>query len=189
MRATSSAAIGVGLLLTLAGCAVTPTAPTVMALPGPQKSPERFQADMADCQHQAHAQVAPQTDAINNQAAGTAIVGTVIGAAVGALLGSPYYSNSSAAWGAGTGLMFGSAIGAGNSQATGYGLQQRYDAAYAQCMVLLGNRLPGATVYRRPAMPAPYPPPPPGTPPPVAPPAVPPPGTPPPIGVAPPMRG
>jgi len=186
---TATRALGVALLLTLAGCAVTPTTPTVMVLPGPQKAPAQFQADLANCQQQAYAQVVPQTEAANNQAAATAVVGTAIGAAVGALLGSPYYSGQSAAWGAGTGLMFGSAIGASNSQGAGYTLQQRYDMVYAQCMVLLGNQLPGATVYRRPAAPALYPPPPPGTPAPVMPPAVPPPNTPPPIGLAPPVQG
>lgn len=181
----------------LGGCAVTPTAPNVLVLPSPNKTPQQVQADMAACRQQAHDQVAPQVEAINAQAAGTAVVGTAIGAAVGALLGSPYSSGQSAAWGAGSGLAVGSTIGAGNSQAAGWGLQQRYDVAYAQCMVLLGHQVPGPTVYRRQAPVPSFPPP--GTPPPVparppagtpAPvPAYPPPGTPPPIGVAPSAQG
>lgn len=174
----------------LAGCAVTPTAPNVLVVPNPQKTPAQFQADAAGCRQQAQDQVAPQAEAANNQAAATAVAATAIGAAVGALLGSPYYTNSSAAWGAGTGLAVGSTIGAGSSQAASYGLQQRYDMVYAQCMVLLGHQLPGATVYRRPAVPPPPPAtpsiPPPATPPPVG---IPPPGTPPPLGIAPPTQG
>lgn len=179
----------------LGGCAVTPNAPTVMVLPGVQKSTPQFQADSASCQQQAQAFVAPQVDAANNQAATSAVVGTAIGAAVGALLGSGYYyNNSSAAWGAGTGLLVGSSIGAGQSQASSYSLQQRYDIAYAQCMYQLGNQVPGQAVMRRPVqgvrtLPA-VPPtnaPAPNYPPPNTPaPSFPPPNTPPPIGVLPP---
>jgi hypothetical protein len=70
---------------------------------------------------------------------------------VGALLGSGYhYNNSSAAWGAGTGLLVGSSMGAGQSQVASYSLQQRYDIAFMQCMYQLGNRVPGQEVKRRP---------------------------------------
>jgi hypothetical protein len=135
----------------LVGCAVTPSAPTVLVLPGVQKSTPQFQADSAACQQQAQAFVAPQVDAANNQAATNAVVGTAIGAAVGALLGSGYhYNNSSAAWGAGTGLLVGSSMGAGQSQVASYSLQQRYDIAFMQCMYQLGNRVPGQEVKRRP---------------------------------------
>jgi hypothetical protein len=175
--------------LALAGCAVTPTAPNVLVLPAPQKTAGQYQSDMAACRQQAHDQIAPQVEAVNNQAAGAAVVGTAIGAAIGALLGTPYYSSSSAAWGAGTGLAFGSTIGAGNSQAANPGLQQRYDTAYAQCMVLLGHQLPGPAVYRLPAPAARMPPPPPPPAPRPAAPSIPPPGTPPPLGVAPPAQG
>jgi len=174
-------------LLVLQGCAVMPAGPSVLVLPGAQKSPPQFQADQAGCQQQAQAQVAPSVDAANNQAAATAVVGTAIGAAVGALIGyggyGGYgnYANQSAAWGAGAGLMYGGAVGSGGSQASNLGLQQRYDNAYAQCMVLRGNQMPGVTSYRRavPAMP-----PPPNYPPPNArPPSLPPPNTLPPAGI------
>jgi hypothetical protein len=178
----------------LTGCAVAPTAPTVMVLPGTQKTPSQYQLDNARCQQQAQAVVAPQVDAANNQAAASAIIGTAIGAAVGALFGSGYYYNSSAAaWGAGTGLLMGSSVGAGQSQASSYSLQQRYDIAFMQCMYQLGNQVPGQVTARRPApaaravptvppanQPAPnYPPP--NTPAPT----FPPPNTPAPMGVAP----
>ena len=38
-------------------------------------------------------------------------------------------------------MLFGSAVGANNAYASGGGLQQRYDLAYAQCMTASGNRL------------------------------------------------
>lgn len=175
-------------LLVLQGCAVVPAGPSVLVLPGAQKSATQFQADQAGCQQQAQAQVAPSVDAANNQAAATAVVGTAIGAAIGALIGyggyGGYgnYANQSAAWGAGAGLMYGGAVGSGSSQAANLGLQQRYDNAYAQCMVLRGNQMPGMASYRR-SVPA-MPPPPPNYPPPNArPPSLPPPNTLPPAGI------
>jgi outer membrane lipoprotein SlyB len=174
-------------LLALQGCAVTPTGPSVLVLPGPQKTPAQFEADQAGCRQQAGAQVAPGVEAANNQAAATAVVGTALGAAVGALFGyAGYggygnYANQAAAWGAGAGLMYGGALGGSSSQASNLGWQQRYDNAFAQCMLQSGNQLPGVVSYRR-AAPA-VPPPPPNYPPPNArPPTVPPPNTPPPVG-------
>lgn len=176
--------------LALGGCAVAPTGPSVLVLPGVQKNNAQFQADLAACQQQAQTQVAPAVDAANNQAAATALVGTAIGAAIGALVGYGsyggwgYYGNpaaQSAAWGAGAGLAYGGVVGGSGSQAANAGLQQRYDQAYAQCMVLRGNQMPGAAPAYR-AAPA-LPPPPPGYLPPPRAPAVPPPGTPPPVGV------
>jgi len=174
----------------LPGCAVTPAGPSVMMLPGAQKTTAQFQADQAGCQHQAQAQVAPSVTAANNQAAATAVVGTAVGAAIGALIGYGsyggygnygHYANQAAAWGAGAGLMYGGAVGGSASQVANVGLQQRYDNAYAQCMLLQGNQLPGVANYRR-AVPV-LPPPPPGYPPPNArPPSVPPPNTPAPVG-------
>jgi hypothetical protein len=166
----------------LSGCAVVPAGPSVMVLPGALKSQSQFQADQAGCQQQAAQSVAPAVDAANQQAAATAVVGTAIGAAVGALMGYGvyggygHYANQSAAWGAGAGLMYGGAVGGSGSQAANAGLQQRYDNAFAQCMLLRGHQLPGASAYRRVPPPA-FPPPPPG----YLPPAVPPPNTPPPV--------
>jgi hypothetical protein len=174
-------------LLALQGCAVSPAGPSVLVLPGAQKTQAQFQADQAGCHQQAQAQVAPSVDAVNNQAAATVVVGTAIGAAIGALMGYGgyggygHYANQAAAWGAGAGLMYGGAVGSSSSQASNLGLQQRYDNAFAQCMVLLGHQMPGLASYRR-AAPA-IPPPPPGYPPPnPRPPSVPPPNTPAPVG-------
>jgi hypothetical protein len=182
--------------MAVGGCAVTPSAPSVMVLPGTQKAPAQFQTDSQACQQQAQAQVAPSVEAANNQAAASAVVATAIGAAFGALVGYyggygyggyGHYAQQAAAWGAGTGLLYGGAIGGAGSQAANPGLQQRYDVAYMQCMYARGNQIPGQPSTRQRA-PAP-PPPPPGYMPPVdvprmgVPPAVPPPNTPPPVGV------
>jgi hypothetical protein len=179
-------AAGASFALWLQGCALSPTGPSVLVLPGALKGAGAYQADQAACLQQAQASVEPAVQQANNQAAATALVGTAVGAAMGALIGYGsyggwgYYANptsQAAAWGAGAGLAFGGALGGAGSQAANAGLQQRYDNAYAQCMVLRGNQLPGSIGGQR-AMP-PLPPPPPG----YRPPAVPPPGTPPPAGV------
>lgn len=180
---TRQAALGgtLAAALLLHGCASTPTAPAVLVLPGARSSMPQYQADDGACRQFAQQQVAPATEAANNQAAGSALLGAAAGAAIGALIGygayGSYgnYANLSSAWGAGTGLMYGGAVGVGGSQAANAGLQQRYDNAYAQCMVARGHQLPG--MVGRTAVPA-LPPPPPGyTPPRGQPPAVPPPGT------------
>jgi hypothetical protein len=100
-----------------------------------------------------------------NSAVGSAAVGTLVGAAAGALIGG---GRSGAAVGAGTGLIVGSSYGASASGATWYELQRRYDTAYVQCMYSKGHQVPG--VARRYSdgnySSAPPPPPPAGTPPP-----------------------
>ncbi|MBX3641844.1 MAG: hypothetical protein KF720_02105 [Rubrivivax sp.] len=191
LRRAALSACGVAAVLS-SGCAVAPAGPSVLVLPGPNATQARFQADQAACQQQAQAQVAPAVAAANNQAVATAAVGTAIGAAVGALVGygsyggyggyggyRHHYTNQSAAWGAGAGLMYGGAVGGSGSQAANLGLQQRYDNAFTQCMLLHGHQLPGLPSYRRAPPVAPPPPPPAGSPP-----AVPPPYTLPPVGVA-----
>jgi len=136
--------LAVGAALTLAGCAVTPTAPTVMVLPGAQTSQAQFQADSMECQQQAQALLAGNVQAANDQAAANVVVGTVVGAAIGALMGQgSYHPSDAVAWGAGTGLLIGSTAAGGSSQASSYSLQQRFNIAYAQCMYLRGNQVPG----------------------------------------------
>jgi len=169
--------------LALGGCAVAPTTPNVMVLPDTQKSAGQFRADSTACQEQARALLANDAQAANNQAVTNAAVGTIIGAAAGALLGQGSYNPSAAAgWGAGTGLLIGSTIAGGNSQAASYPMQQRFDIAYLQCMYQRGHQVPGQVSYRRPAYAAPPPSyPPPNYPPPnYPPPNYPPPNYPPP---------
>jgi hypothetical protein len=59
-------------LMVLAGCATVPKCPSVMALPGPEKSFEQFQADDAICRQWAAQQIglSPQ-ETINQNTAST----------------------------------------------------------------------------------------------------------------------
>jgi uncharacterized protein YcfJ len=157
--------LALAALAGLSACAVTPTGPSVMALPGTGKSFDQFKADDASCRNYAYQQVGGVTanQAATNAAVGSAVVGTALGAAAGAA----FNGGQGAAVGAGVGLLAGSVFGAGNAQASGYGAQRRYDQAYTQCMYASGNKVPMAsrTVTYAPPQGAYYytpPPPPPG---------------------------
>jgi hypothetical protein len=155
-----------------------------MVLPGSGKSFDQFRADDMDCRQYASNQVGGGTPdgAAENSGAKSAVVGTAIGAAAGALIGG---HGNPAAVGAGVGLLAGSTMGAGAANQSQYELQRRYDYGYQQCMYARGHQIPGVSSGGNGAVrrsPAPYarpvnpPPPPPGaavTPPP--PPGVPPP--------------
>jgi hypothetical protein len=153
----------------LGGCAVVPTGPSVMALPGTGKSFDQFRADDGSCRQFAFGQVGGVTtnQAAANSAVGSAVVGTALGAAAGAA----FNGGTGAAVGAGVGLLAGSAFGATAAQGSAYDVQRRYDYAYLQCMYANGNRVPvrGRMMTAAPrgyaTQPAP-PPPPPGMPPP-----------------------
>jgi hypothetical protein len=179
-------------VLVLGGCVTVPAGPTVMVLPGSQKSFDQFQGDGAACQQFAMNVVAPQGQAAANNAAANAAVGTALGAAAGAIIGSATgQAGQGAAIGAGTGLLFGSAAGSNVAYGSSYQMQRSYDMAYMQCMYARGNQVPGQVVSRRQPVysypPANYPPP--NYPPPAAtqqsapPSSYPPPNTPPPAGV------
>jgi len=163
------ARIGVpALALLLAGCAVVPTAPSIMALPGTGKSFERFRADDAACRQYAYQQIGGATQAAEQAAVQSAVVGTAVGAAAGAAFGG----SQGAAVGAGTGLIVGSAAGS-QSYAYGYQGQRAFDHAYLQCMYAAGHRVPvygsfgGSGSYQSAPTGGVTPPPPPaGTPPP-----------------------
>lgn len=157
MNRSALALLG-GLLLT-AGCTVRPpVGPTVLAVPPEGKSLAEFQQEEANCRTYATEQtgVTPAQGA-NQSAAGSAALGTVLGAAAGALLGAAGGSpGTGAAIGAGTGLLGGSAVGAGTAQSSSYGLQSRYDTAYVQCMASNGNRVQTAGAGPGGAYGAPY---------------------------------
>jgi len=134
-----------GGALALGACAVAPpTGPSILALPSEGKSLTQFQQEDFSCRNYAQSAlgpVSPQEGAVQSGVA-SAAVGTALGAAAGALIGSVGgAAGAGAAVGAGAGLLTGSAVGANNANATGYSLQARYDAAYAQCIASTGNRL------------------------------------------------
>ena len=157
----------------VAACVVVPTGPSQVALPGSTKTFDQFRYDDAVCRQYALEQSGSVTaaQAGEQSIARSAALGTVIGAAAGAAMGG----SQGAGVGAGTGLLFGSMAGTGTAQASSYGVQQRYDNAYVQCMYAKGHRVPVSGYYgparyvaptTAPASPASIPPPPPGLPPP-----------------------
>ena len=163
----------VTVILAVTGCASLPNGPSVMVLPGTGLSFEQFRNDDAICQQFAFSQVGGTTanQAGMNSGVTSAIVGTALGAAVGAAFGG----GSGAAIGAGSGLLAGSIVGTGTASSSMYADQQRYDAAYIQCMYAKGHQVPvsgqfsGETAQRVVMPPANIPPPPPGSPPPAPP--------------------
>jgi hypothetical protein len=149
-------------LLLLAGCVTVPNGPSGMALPGTGRGFEQFRDDNYECRQYASGQsgISPN-QAAENSGIKSAAVGTVVGAAAGAAMGGSH----GATIGAGTGLLVGSLAGTGAANASAYGAQQRYDAAYMQCMYAKGHRIPVSGRFssqspRRGAYSAPPPPPP-----------------------------
>jgi outer membrane lipoprotein SlyB len=140
MHMTKSVFLPALSVLAVAGCAIQPTGPSVLVLPGMNKSFEQFRADDIQCRQYAFAQsggITPGQTATHS-GVGTAVTGTAVGAAAGAALGG----GEGAAIGAGTGLLAGTLAGSGAARATGYEAQQRYDMSYIQCMYAYGNRVP-----------------------------------------------
>lgn len=163
---TARAALALLVPLSLGACAVAPpSGPSVLALPAKGKDLQTFQAEDMNCRNYAQAQIGgTPAQAANQAAVGSAAIGTGLGAAAGALLGSAGGAmGAGAAIGAGAGLLAGSAVGASNAQASGGSLQQRYDNAYTQCIASTGNSVqapPAPLVTAYPVAPAyayPYP--------------------------------
>jgi uncharacterized protein YcfJ len=133
-------------------------------MPGANKPFDQFAADQQTCQGYANSQTAPMAAQANNQAAGGALLTTVLGAGLGAAFGG----GRGAAIGAASGAVVGGSMAARNSSMAGMGIQQQYDIFYSQCMYSRGNQVPGfaPNQYALPPYPgaapgAPLPPPPP----------------------------
>jgi uncharacterized protein YcfJ len=139
MRKPSKIAAGVGAVLMLSACAMRPEGPTVRVLPAPYKPFAVFQQDQYECERYADDSVRGQANRANNNAVGAAVVGTALGAALGAAAGG----GRGAGIGAAAGAVAGTAYGADRSDLSNYGIQRRYDIAYAQCMYSRGNQVPG----------------------------------------------
>jgi len=163
------------LLSATVGCAVMPSGPSSMALPGTGRSFEQFRADDEGCRRYADQRIGGQS--AQRAAQDAVAAGAITGAAVGAVAGAAIGGSSGAGAGAGAGLIIGSAMGSGSAGASGYDAQRRYDHAYVQCMYARGHKVPVVAGSYRPA-PAPAA----GIPPAALPPGVPPPpaGSPPP---------
>lgn len=148
MRHTHIASVISVLVLSLAvsGCASNgPAMPQVPVMPGKGKSYEAFQRDDAYCQSSGQAAIGGQSPgaAANSAALGTAVLGTGLGAASGALIGAAAGNRpgTGAAIGGGAGMLLGSAVGSGQSRQAGGALQSRYDTVYAQCMAAKGHKV------------------------------------------------
>jgi hypothetical protein len=156
---------GLVCLISLTACVSAPQGPRVAVMPTPGKPLELFAAEDQYCRGYAQQSLGPDTR--GEAVVGSALVGTLLGAAAGSAMSGRHYNNTGA--GAATGLMMGTMIGASNSAQDGRSAQQRYDIAYEQCMVSKNNQ-PSQRHYRQPspavlsvpqAAPAPYFPPPP----------------------------
>jgi uncharacterized protein YcfJ len=99
----------------------------------------------------------------NEAAAQAFLASTAVGAVIGTLAGAAMGGRRGAGDAAAAGAAMGAVVGAGQSSATAWDAQRRYDIAYQQCMYTKGNLVP-AYGYRSPSVPPP--PPPPTTPPP-----------------------
>lgn len=160
--------VTVAIVTALSACAVAPPrGPSVMVLPGSNKSFDQFAQDQAVCQQYAQAMVGQTTpgQAATDDATKNAALGTAIGAAAGALLGAASGNAAAgAAIGAGGGLILGSASGSEAGGVAANNVQDRYDIAYIQCMYGKGHQVPVRAGYQQaqPAQPpAQMPPPPP----------------------------
>ncbi len=140
------------LLALLSSCATQPIGPTVQVMPAPGKPFETFAQEEESCKTYAQGQIAGAVENANRNAAGGALLTTALGAGTGALLGGGEGARIGTAGGAVAGTGVATDMSA-NSQAT---IQQRYDAAYTQCMYAKGNQVPGmAPVAAQEAPPAP----------------------------------
>lgn len=127
--------------LLLGACAtVPPSGPSVMVLPGSNKTFDQFRMDDYECRQYASSQLGGVTSEQASTQSGvkSAAIGAGVGAVAGALLGG----HQGAGEGAAAGLIVGSAAGAGTAQSSSETLQQRYNIAYQQCMYSKGNQVP-----------------------------------------------
>lgn len=133
-----------GALLPAVGWADRPEAPRVVVTPESGKPPDLFAAEQDFCRSEAEAGI--ESDAGNGSILRSAVVGTVLGAAAGAVLSGRHHDNTGV--GALAGLVLGAANGASRQSADDEYAQRRYDTAYEQCMLAKGNGTP-RVVYRQ----------------------------------------
>jgi len=148
-RTASVAAIAGGAVLLLAACATAPTGPSVLVLPGEDKTFDQFRADDYECRQYASFQVQGTTP--DSIAADSGVKSAAVGTAVGAIAGGLIGGRDGAATGAGAGLIFGAAGGTGAARSSQMSAQRRYDYAFQQCMYAKGHKIPvsGYTTTQR----------------------------------------
>src|ERR1700682_1590124 len=118
------------------GCDTMPQAPTVTTLPGIHKSVDEFRTDDVDCRQYAAAQLGSAVSA--SRGLGGGLTGALSGSAVCAATNPAVGGDRSATRGTAGSLI----DGTDSAQFAGFGLQQRYNCAYVQCMYARGDRVP-----------------------------------------------
>jgi hypothetical protein len=157
MKTTKILCGSLAVALLASGCVQQPAGPMVAVMPAPYKPFEVFQQDQSVCMGYANQMVAGGAQYANNDAFGTAALGTLLGAGLGAAIGAASgAAGIGAAIGAASGAVVGTSAASGPAYGSQYGLQQRYDWAYSQCMYAKGNQVPG---FQPPSAPPPPPPP------------------------------
>lgn len=126
----------------LAACATIPSGPSALVLPGSGKSFDQFRADDFSCRNYAQGQLGGAT--AQQASIDSGVRSGALGAVLGAVAGAAIDGGHGAGVGAGTGLAFGTLAGVGAGESSAYGMQQRYDFAYQQCMYAYGHRVPVA---------------------------------------------
>ena len=133
-------ALSFAALIAIAGCATTPTGPSVLVLPGTGKSFDQFNRDEVFCRDYALRGLSGKTPA--KAATDSTVISSVAGTAVGAVAGAAIGGREGAAVGAGTGLLFGTVAGSETGRYERSTAQTRYDNGYIQCMYSSGHRVP-----------------------------------------------
>ncbi len=125
-------------LCALASCAQG-IVPTVQVLPPAGKPFEAFQADQHDCSILAGNQVRPLMDRAAYAGLGTAVVGTALGAGLGAAIGG----GRGAGIGAAAGAIGGTGVAADQGATSDARIQALLDSTYAACMSSRGDVVQG----------------------------------------------
>lgn len=138
----TATALVLAALGSLGGCAITPTGPSVMVLPGDGKTFDQFKDDDGQCRAWATQSVGGPASSSSDAA--KTLVPAGVGAALGAALGAAFShgSGSGTAMGAGAGLLAGGAVGANSANTQERSMQQRYDQAYMECMYAKHDKIP-----------------------------------------------
>ena len=134
------------VLALASGCATAPLGPTVSVMPAPGKPFELFQQEEKECQEFAAKNMKAYVDKINGEAVGKAVVGTVIGIGIAALLlggRGGGFGRRVVGTGAALGAAAGASQGAADSANSSATLQEMFDNAFMQCMYAKGNQVPG----------------------------------------------
>src|SRR2546430_3370314 len=136
-------------LLLLAACASVPTGPSVMVLPGSNKTFEQFRFDDYECRQYASEYSGGKT--AEQASADAGVRSAAAGAAIGALAGAAIGGNAnSAAAGAGLGAAGGAIAGPRARAQSAHTVHGPYDIGYQQCMYAKGHQIPiAASRYDR----------------------------------------